>query len=39
VGAFLVGIAALGEAVTSTRLLAALLILAGIVMMKLSSAS
>ena len=39
VGAFLVGIAVLGEAVTAARLLAALLILAGIVVMKLSSGS
>jgi quaternary ammonium compound-resistance protein SugE len=38
VGAFLVGIAVLGEAVTPMRLLAAVFILAGIVMMKLSSA-
>jgi quaternary ammonium compound-resistance protein SugE len=37
VGAFLVGIAVLGEAVTPMRLLAAVFILAGIVMMKLSS--
>ena len=39
VGAFLVRIAVLSEAVTATRLLAALLILAGIVMMKLSSSN
>ncbi len=38
VGAFLVGIAVLGEAVTPMRLLAALFIVTGIVMMKLSSA-
>ena len=38
VGAFLVGIVVLGEAVTPMRLLAAVFILAGIVMMKLSSA-
>jgi quaternary ammonium compound-resistance protein SugE len=38
VGAFLVGIVALGEAATPMRLLAAVFILAGIVMMKLSSA-
>jgi quaternary ammonium compound-resistance protein SugE len=38
VGTFLVGIAVLGEAVTPMRLLAAVFILAGIVMMKLSSA-
>jgi quaternary ammonium compound-resistance protein SugE len=38
VGAFLVGIAVLGEAVTPMRVLAAVFILAGIVMMKLSSA-
>ena len=37
VGAFLVGIAVLSEAVTPMRLLAAVFILAGIVMMKLSS--
>ena len=36
VGAFLVGVAVLGEAATSIRLLAAALIVAGIVMMKLS---
>jgi len=36
VGAFIIGIAALGEAVTPMRALAALLIVAGIVMMKLS---
>ncbi|MFN8541568.1 MAG: SMR family transporter [Thermomicrobiales bacterium] len=38
VGALLVGIAVLGESVTPARLFAALLILAGIAMMKLSSA-
>jgi quaternary ammonium compound-resistance protein SugE len=37
VGAFLVGIAVLGEAATPMRVLAAVFILAGIVMMKLSS--
>jgi quaternary ammonium compound-resistance protein SugE len=37
VGAFVVGIAVLGEAATPMRLLAAMLILAGIVMMKLST--
>lgn len=37
VGAFLVGIAVLGEAATPMRLCAAALILSGIVMMKLSS--
>jgi quaternary ammonium compound-resistance protein SugE len=37
VGAFLIGIMVLGEAATPMRLLAALLIMAGIVMMKLSS--
>lgn len=37
VGAFLVGIAVLGEAATPMRLLAATLIVTGIVMMKLSS--
>jgi len=37
VGAFLVGIAVLGEAATPMRLVAAALIVAGIVMMKLSS--
>lgn len=39
VGAFVVGIAVLGEAVTPMRIAAAALIVAGIVMMKLSSAS
>jgi quaternary ammonium compound-resistance protein SugE len=38
VGAFVVGISILGEAATPTRLLAAALILAGIALMKLSSA-
>jgi quaternary ammonium compound-resistance protein SugE len=38
VGAFLVGITILGEAATPARLLAAALIVAGIVLMKLSSA-
>jgi quaternary ammonium compound-resistance protein SugE len=38
VGAFLVGIVALGESATPMRLLAAALIVAGLVMMKLSSA-
>jgi quaternary ammonium compound-resistance protein SugE len=37
VGAFVVGIAVLGEAATPMRLLAAMLILAGLVMMKLST--
>jgi quaternary ammonium compound-resistance protein SugE len=37
VGSFLVGIAVLGEAATPLRLLAAALILAGLVLMKLSS--
>jgi quaternary ammonium compound-resistance protein SugE len=36
-GAFVIGIVVLGEAATPMRLLAALLIMAGIVMMKLSS--
>lgn len=36
VGAFVVGIVVLGEAVTPMRLLAAMLIVAGIVLMKLS---
>lgn len=39
VGAFVVGIVVLGEAATPMRLLAGALILMGIVMMKLSSAS
>jgi len=38
VGAFLIGIAVLGEPATPLRLLAAALIVAGIVMMKLSHA-
>jgi quaternary ammonium compound-resistance protein SugE len=37
VGAFIVGIAVLGEAASATRILAALLIVAGLVLMKLSS--
>lgn len=37
VGSFAVGIVVLGEAVTATRLLAATLILSGLVLMKLSS--
>jgi quaternary ammonium compound-resistance protein SugE len=37
VGAFLVGIAVLGEAASPLRVLAALLIVSGIVLMKLSS--
>lgn len=37
VGAFLVGILVLGEAVTTMRLAAALLILTGLVLMKLSA--
>lgn len=36
-GAFVIGIVVLGESATPMRLLAALLIMAGIVMMKLSS--
>lgn len=39
VGAFVVGVAILGEALTTVRVLAALLIVAGIVLMKLSSPS
>lgn len=39
VGAFVVGVAILGEAFTPVRVLAALLIVAGIVLMKLSSPS
>lgn len=39
VGAFIIGIMLLGEAITPMRVTAALLILAGIVMMKLSSVS
>lgn len=38
VGAFVVGIALLGEAITPARIIAALLILSGIIMMKLASA-
>ena len=37
VGAFVVGVVVLGEAVTVTRLLAAVLIVAGIVLMKVST--
>lgn len=37
VGAFVVGVAVLGEALTPLRVLAALLIVAGLVLMKLSS--
>lgn len=37
VGAFVVGVAILGEAATPTRLLAAMLILAGLMTMKLST--
>lgn len=37
VGAFVIGIALLGEAASATRILAALLIVAGLVLMKLSS--
>lgn len=37
VGAFIVGIAVLGETASATRILAALLIVAGLVLMKLSS--
>ena len=36
VGAFIVGVAVLGEAVNATRLLAALLLVSGLVLMKLS---
>jgi len=39
VGAFVVGVAVLGEAATPLRLIAAALIVAGIVLMKLSSSS
>jgi quaternary ammonium compound-resistance protein SugE len=39
VGAFAVGVVLLGEAVTPMRLFAALLIVAGIVLMKLSSSA
>lgn len=38
IGAFLVGIAFLGEAITPLRLAAAILIVSGLVLMKLSSA-
>jgi Membrane transporters of cations and cationic drugs len=37
VGAFIVGIAVLGEALTVTRVLAAVLIVSGLVLMKISS--
>lgn len=37
VGAFIVGVAVLGEAASPTRILAALLIVGGLVLMKLSS--
>lgn len=37
VGAFLVGVAVLGESVSPTRVLAALLIVGGLVLMKLST--
>ena len=37
VGAFLVGIAVLGEAVSALRIVAALLIVAGLVLMKVAS--
>jgi quaternary ammonium compound-resistance protein SugE len=37
VGAFVLGVAVLGEAVTATRILAALMIVGGIVAIKLSS--
>lgn len=37
VGAFLVGVTVLGEAITAARLLAALLIVSGLVLMNLSS--
>ncbi|KQT45139.1 multidrug transporter [Aureimonas sp. Leaf454] len=39
VGAFVIGIGVLGEAVTPMRLLAAALILSGLILMKLSSGS
>ncbi|WAX93450.1 multidrug efflux SMR transporter [Aminobacter sp. NyZ550] len=39
VGAFTVGIAVLGEAITPMRIIAAILIISGIVLMKLSSAN
>ncbi|WP_414898051.1 DMT family transporter [Rhodovulum sp. YEN HP10] len=38
VGAFVVGIVVLGEAITPVRIIAALLIISGIIMMKLASA-
>jgi len=38
VGAFLVGIAFLGEPVNATRIIAAILIVSGLILMKLSSA-
>ena len=38
VGAFILGIVALGEAVTPMRIIAAILIVSGLVLMKLSSA-
>lgn len=37
IGAFLVGIAMLGEAISTTRVIAALMIVGGLVLMKLSS--
>jgi quaternary ammonium compound-resistance protein SugE len=37
IGAFIVGIAVLGEAVTATRVLAAVLIVSGLVLMKVST--
>jgi len=39
VGAFLVGIMVLGEPMTATRLLAAMLILSGLILMKISSSN
>ena len=39
VGAFAVGVAVLGEAVTVTRVIAATLLIAGLVLMKFSSAA
>jgi quaternary ammonium compound-resistance protein SugE len=39
VGAFVVGVAVLGEAVTVTRVIAATLLIAGLVLMKFSSAA
>lgn len=39
VGAFLIGIMVLGEAVTVTRVLAGMLIISGIVLMKMSSSA